>query len=356
MSCYIGNDGRARGLLQFNGANRTGRWAGRGIQLQNLPRINFESPCLDYARKLAFGNEPEEMEMMFSNIPDTLSQLIRTAFIAAPGHRFVVADFSAIEARVIAWLAGEKWRLDVFNTHGKIYEASAAQMFKVLIETIVKGHPNYDLRQKGKVAELALGYQGSVNALITMGALEKGLSEDDLQPLVDAWRAANPAIVQLWKNMNEAAIKAVETGQVYGIGHGVSFYVKKNVLFMQLPSGRALAYARPKLKPGKFGGHALTYEGLLQVNNQWGRMDTYGGKLVENAVQAIARDCLATAMLAVHNAGYKICAHVHDEIIMEVPEGFGSLEEVCEIMSKELPWAKGLPLGAEGFEGHYYKK
>ena len=359
MSCYIGNDGRARGLFQFNGANRTGRWAGRGIQMQNLPRINFENSCLDYARKLVKTNEDEELEMMFGNVPDTLSQLIRTAFIATPGHKFVVADFSAIEARVIAWLAGEQWRLDVFNTHGKIYEASAAQMFKVPIETIVKGHVNYLLRQKGKIAELALGYQGGPNALITMGALEKGLKEHELQPLVNAWRSANPAIVQCWADVNEAAINAVDTGQVCGVGHSVSFYVKRGVLFMQLPSGRCLAYTRPKLKPGKFGGQALTYEGIIQTNNQWGRMDTYGGKLVENAVQAIARDCLAHAMLAVHKAGYKIVAHVHDEIIMEVPEGFGSLyslEDACAKMSKEIPWAKGLPLDADGFEGKYYKK
>lgn len=353
MICYMCGDDRARGLFQFCGAGRTWRWAGRGIQMQNLPRILFDEDYddLEIARNLVHNNEPEELELLFGNVPDTLSQLIRTAFIARPGYRLIVKDFKAIEARVIAWLAGEKWRLDVFAKSIDIYKASASAMFKIPLEDIGK-----DLRQRGKVAELALGYQGGPNALISMGALDKGLKEEELQPMVNAWRAANPAIVKCWEDINAAAITAVETGEPTGIGHGVSFYVKKGVLFMQLPSGRALSYMRPKLKPGKFGGQALTYEGLIQKTNSWGRMDTYGGKLVENAVQAIARDCLAHAMLNISKAGYKIVAHVHDEIIIEAPDGFGSLEEVRQIMSQPADWGKGIPLDADGFEANYYQK
>ena len=358
MENYIGEDGRARGLFQFNGANRTGRWAGRGIQMQNLPRISLGNSCLDIARNLTLQRENDQIEMLYGNISDTLSQLIRTAFIPAKGHRFIVADFSSIEARVIAWLANEKWRLDVFNTHGKIYEASASAMFKVPLDKVTK-----DQRQRGKVAELALGYQGGKNALIAMGALDKGLTEQELQPIVDAWRLASPAIVCMWKSFDEAAIGAVETGSAYPVRCGVPgaafdirFRTQKGVLFMELPSGRALAYMRPKLKAGKFGKDALTYEGITQKNHQWGVNDTYGGSLVENCVQAIARDCLCYAMQSITDAGYKIVAHVHDEVICEVPDNFGSLEDVCRIMTQPIPWAGGLPLGADGFEGIYYKK
>ena len=344
-------DERVRGLLQFYGAGRTGRWAGRLIQVQNLPRIELKD--LDLARTLVRKNDAEGLELLFGNVPDTLSQLIRTAFIASPGCRLIVSDFSAIEARVIAWLAGEKWRLEVFNTHGKIYEASAAQMFKVPIESITKGNP---LRQKGKISELALGYQGGPGALEKMGALKMGLTEDELQPLVTAWRNANPAIVRLWADMGAAAIDAVENGERVLLHHGVAFFVQKGVLFMELPSGRRLSYMCPKLKTGKFGGMALTYQGMDQTTKQWCTLDTYGGKLVENCVQAIARDCLADAMLRLDAAGYKIVMHVHDEVVLEVLDNAGTLAEVDEIMSAEIMWAKGLPLTAEGFETSYYKK
>jgi len=344
-------DSRVRGLLQFYGANRTGRWAGRLVQVQNLPQNHLVD--LDLARQLVKEGDLEMIEMLFGNVPDTLSQLIRTAFVAPEGHRFIVADFSAIEARVIAWLAGEKWRLDVFNTHGKIYEASAAQMFKVPLESVTKGSP---LRQKGKVAELALGYQGGPNALMKMGALKQGLTEEELPKLVAMWRNANKAIVRLWEKVEDAAVTAVAQGSPVQIMFGIRFFVEKGVLFIELPSKRRLAYLRPKLKPNKFGGESLTYEGLDQTTKQWGSQDTYGGKLVENIVQAIARDCLAEALLKIDATGYKVVMHVHDEIVCEMPEGKGSLEEVNKIMSEPIAWAKGLPLTAESYETNYYKK
>jgi DNA polymerase len=346
-------DHRTRGIFQFYGANRTGRWAGRLSQPQNLPRISLADSCLGTARELVKNGGTELLEMMYGNVPDTLSQLLRTTFIAKEGHRFIVADFASIEARVIAWLAGEQWRLDVFNTHGKIYEASAAAMFKVPLEDVTK-----EMRQRGKVAELALGYQGGPNALEQMD-IKGAIPKDELQPIVTAWRAASPKIVKMWYAFNEAAISAVETGSPYavqGISAPVKFYTKKGVLFMELPSGRALAYMRPKLKPGKFGGDALAYEGVIQKINKWGTIDTYGGSLVENAVQAIARDCLAAAMLAVQAEGYDIAMHIHDELVIEAPDNLGSLAEVTEIMTRQLPWTKGLPLGADGFDGKYYKK
>lgn len=356
MLAGICADGRFRGLFQFYGANRTGRWAGRLVQVQNLPKNKIEGDDLDLARCLVAEGDGEMLELLYGNVPDTLSQLIRTAFIASPGNRLVIADAAAIEARIIAWLANEKWRLEVFATHGKIYEASAAQMFKVLFESIVKGMPNYVLRQKGKIAELALGYAGGVGALITMGALKMGLLEEELQPLVNAWRAANPNIVRFWKAIESAAITAVATGERQTVKPGIQFFTKNSVLFIQLPSGRCLSYMRPKLKPGKFGGDSLTYEGMNQTTKQWQREDTYGGKLVENITQAIARDCLASAMLRIDKAGYPIVMHVHDEAVSDVPQDFGSLAEVEQIMSESLPWATGLPLGADGFESNYYKK
>lgn len=353
MEEVICSDGRARGLLQFYGADRTGRWAGRLIQVQNLPQNKIED--LDVARQIVRSGDLELLEMVYDKVPNILSQLIRTAFIPSEGHRFIVADFSAIEARVIAWLAGEAWRLKVFRTHGKIYEASAAQMFKVPIESIHKGSP---LRQKGKVAELALGYQGAAGALIQMGALKMGLTEDELPNLVQQWRAANPKIVKFWSDVEAAAIKAVEDKTTVKLQKRLKFIYEPGILFIQLPSGRRLAYLRPKVEEhDKFKGKSkLTFEGMDE-NYNWVREDTYGGKLVENIVQATARDCLRDAMLRLDEAGYKIAFHVHDEVILDVPEGEGSLEEVAAIMGKPLTWAPDLPLRADGYEcPRYYMK
>ncbi|MCL4483451.1 MAG: DNA polymerase [Bacteroidetes bacterium] len=351
MANAVGTDGRIRGLLQFYGANRTGRWAGRLVQVQNLPQNHLFD--LDLARELVRDNDLEMLEMLFGNVPDTLSQLIRTAFIAKPGHTFLVADFSAIEARVIAWLAGEKWRLDVFATHGKIYEASASQMFKVPIEEVTKGSP---LRQKGKVSELALGYQGGPGALTQMGALKMGLQEEELQGLVDAWRAANPSIVRLWKTVDNAAKEAVENRALVAINHGIKFDCRAEVLFIELPSGRKLSYIHPRLGKNRFDSASLIYEGMNQTTKQWCDQETYGGKLVENIVQAIARDCLAYAMLNLDKAGYNIVMHVHDEAIIEIEEEKANLEDVCKIMGQPIPWAKGLLLRADGYSTNYYKK
>lgn len=347
MSNVICADSRVRGLLQYYGANRTGRWAGRLIQVQNLPKNEMSD--LDIARKIVRDGDLQLLEMLFDNVPDTLSQLIRTSFVAPPGKKFLISDFSAIEARVIAWLAGERWRLDVFATHGKIYEASASQMFKIPLAEITK-----PLRQKGKVSELALGYQGGPNALLKMGALKMGLEEEELPRLVRMWRNANKKIVELWDTVGNAAIEAVQ-GEPVTIQFGIRFYCSNNCLFIKLPSGRKLSYYNPRLKEGKFGP-ALTYEGMNQTTKQWGVQDTYGGKLVENIVQAIARDCLADAMLRVDAAGYKIVMHVHDEIVIEVQECDDNIEAINGIMSAPIPWAKGLQLRAESYESVYYKK
>lgn len=344
------SDGRVRGLLQFYGANRTGRWAGRLVQVHNLTRNEMDG--LDMARGVVYDGDLDLLEMLFGNVPYVLSQLIRTAFVPAPGHRFLVADFSAIEARVIAWLAGERWRLDVFNTHGKIYEASAAQMFKVPIDSITKGS---DLRQKGKVSELALGYQGGPNALITMGALKMGILEEELPKLVKMWRNANKKIVEYWYTIQDAAIEAIDTGRPVTTPHGVRFLPENGILFIELPSGRRLSYFAPRLMDGKFGPQ-LQYMGVDQTKKTWGIQDTYGGKLVENIVQAVARDCLAESMLRLTAAGYKIVMHVHDEVVLEMPIGKGSIEEVNAIMGRPIDWASGLPLKAESFETAYYKK
>jgi DNA polymerase len=304
---------------------------------------------IEVPRDLVRQGDNETLELIYENIPDVLSQLIRTALISSEGNRLIVADFSAIEARVIAWLSGEKWRLNVFNTHGKIYEASASAMFHVPIEEITKDNP---LRQKGKIAELALGYGGSVGALEQMGALKMGLTKDELQPLVSMWRSANRRICAYWNEVQDAAIEAVKGS----LKHGIGFRVAKGVLFCKLPSGRELAYYRPEIRPGKFGGDALCYQGLDQTTKQWKRIDTFGGKLVENIVQAIARDLLAYAMLNLDKKGYSIVGHVHDEIIIDAPKHFGSLDEVIEIMTTGPVWAKGLPLAADGFESEFYKK
>ncbi|WP_239586053.1 DNA polymerase [Brevibacillus laterosporus] len=343
-------DGRVRGLLQFYGAGRTGRWAGRLVQVQNLPRNKLKD--LDLARNLVLSSDYELLELLFGNVSDTLSQLIRTAFIPSEGCRFIVSDFSAIEARVIAWLANEQWRLDVFNTHGKIYEASAAQMFKVPIESIGKGS---DLRQRGKVAELALGYQGGPNALINMGALDMGIPEEDLQPLVDAWRAANPSIKKLWYDVGNAAIKAVDEKRTVKLQYGLAISSEPGYMFIHLPSGRRLAYVNPRLEQDKkFNRLSLTYEGVEQ--GQWRRLKTYGGKLVENIVQAVARDCLAVAMLRLDANGFNMTMHVHDEVVIDEKCDLDTLEKVESIMGEPIEWAPGLPLRAEAFEANYYMK
>ncbi|SPF36601.1 DNA polymerase [Candidatus Desulfosporosinus infrequens] len=345
-------DNHVRGLLQFYGANRTGRWAGRLIQVHNLPQNHL--PDLETARGIVKDGDFDFLEMVYDSVPGVLSELIRTAFIPSKGHRLIVADFSAIEARVIAWLAGEAWRLEVFNGHGKIYEASASQMFSVPVERITKGNPEYALRQKGKICELALGYQGGANALIAMGALDMGLNEEELDGLVKAWRRANSNIVKYWYAVEDAAKKAVKKRQPSVVG-SVKFHVESGILFITLPSGRKLSYIKPKIEINKFGREAISYEGIGE-SRQWCRIGTYGGRLVENITQAVARDCLADAMLRVDKAGYMIGMHVHDEIVISAPIDKGSLKEACAIMGQPISWAVGLPLKAAGFESVFYKK
>ena len=350
MKRSICQDDRVRGILQFYGASRTGRWAGRLVQVHNLPQNKLKD--LDTARNLLLSGDYEMLEMLFDKVPFVLSQLIRTAFIPSPGHVFYVSDFSAIEARVIAWFAGEIWRLKVFESHGKIYEASASQMFHVPFESITKGSR---YRQLGKVAELALGYQGGHGALATMDK-DGEIDPDDYQDIIDRWRAASPNIVKFWYSVERAAVKAVKDRTSVQLQHGLTFSYESGVLFVRLPSGRRLAYAKPELKDHhKFDKLSLTYEGSID-NGGWGRDHTYGGKLTENIVQATARDCLAEAMVKVEAAGYPIALHVHDEIVADVPIGFGSLKEMEEIMSQPISWAPGLPLNADGFETEYYKK
>lgn len=350
------SDDHARGLLQFCGANRTWRWAGRLIQVQNLPQNKL--PDLDVARQFLRNGDFDILEMLFGSPPFVLSQLIRTAFIASPECIFRVADFSAIEARVIAWLADENWVLDVFKGHGKIYEATASQMFKVPIETIAKGKENYALRAKGKVATLSCGYQGGPDALVRMGALKSGLTEEELPGLVKGWRAANPHIVKLWYNAERAAVTAVKERRTVKLTKGVQYRYEKGWLFADLPSGRSLAYVNPQVKPDpKFEKDGLTYEGTDQIKKVWCRQKTYGGKLVENLVQAIARDCLAVSMMRLDEAGYTIRLHVHDEVVIDGPEeDEDALEKISEIMGQPIPWAPGLPLRADGYETEFYKK
>lgn len=353
MKQAVCGDRRIRGLLQFYGANRTGRWAGRLVQVQNLPQNHISD--LDTARNLVKSGDAEALLLCYSNAPDVLSQLIRTAFIAPAGKVFGVADFSAIEARVIAWLAGEQWRLDVFNTHGKIYEASASQMFKIPIEQITKGS---DLRQKGKVSELALGYQGGANALVNMGALKMGIAETELPKLVSAWRAANPAIVKLWRMVEDYASEAITSLTSINMANAsgcpmLRFIGTKDALFVQLPSGRRLTYYKAAVN-----GNKIIYMGTDQTTKQWKQVDTYGGKLVENIVQAIARDCLAYALLALDKAGYDIVMHVHDEVVIEIDEDKAAeqCKHISEIMSKPLVWSTGLPLAADSYFTKYYRK
>lgn len=354
MAKAVCDDDRARGLTQFYGASRTGRWSGRIIQLQNLPQNHIED--LDLARSLVKRGDLDMLELCYGNVPDTLSQLIRTAIIAKPGHTFIVSDFSAIEARVIAWLAGETWRLEVFRTHGKIYEASASRMFHVPVESILKTDPR---RQKGKIAELALGYQGGVSAMKTMGGEKMGLSETEMQEIVTHWRNANPAIVGLWDEVQAAAMQAI-SGRDASIRKGVKFRTELGALTVELPSGRKLFYPRARIESReKFGRKSKTiiYEGQNQTTKKWEDLETYGGKLVENIVQGIARDCLAVTMIRLEKMGYPIVFHVHDEVILEVPDdGTKTLAEVCEIFRKPIVWADGLPLKGDGYVTNYYKK
>ena len=351
-------DERVRGLLQFYGANRTGRWAGRLVQVQNLPRNYLET--LDYAREIVKSQDADFLKLVYGNVSDTLSQLIRTAFIPSEGHKFVVADFSAIEARVIAWLAGEQWRQEVFATHGKIYEASASQMFGVPIELIKKGNPEYALRQKGKVAELALGYGGSSGALIAMGALDMGLEEKELPDVVRRWRNANKRITDLWYGIENAVIKLVETGETQGLkgiifNREIDLIYGQDFLTIKLPSGRKLYYPKPHLKENRFGSNALHYFGVNQTTKKWEVQETYGGKLVENIVQAISRDCLAVTLKRLETEGLQTVMHIHDEAVIDADPNV-DLDKVCELMGQPIEWAPGLLLKAAGFESSYYMK
>lgn len=355
MAQAVCSDGRVHGMFQFYGAMRTGRWAGRIVQLHNLPRSSMPVEELRAARAVVRRGDLEELALLWDNVPDVLSQLVRTAIVAEEGFRFLVDDYSAIEARVIAWLAGEKWRQDVFAHDGDIYCASASAMFGVPVEKHgVNGH----LRQKGKIAELALGYGGGIGALKAMGADKMGLTDDELAEIVAKWRKASPAIGRFWWDVDAAARQAIRNpGEMVEIRQGrLRFHCRFGALFIELPSGRHLVYIHPRLGQNRFGGESILYSGMEQGTRTWGTLETYGGKLVENIVQATARDCLAAAMLRLTEAGYRILMHVHDEVIMEMPKDRGSLEEVTRIMSQNEPWEKGLIKNADGFEDIYYRK
>ena len=344
------SDGRVHGMLQFYGASRTGRWAGRGVQLHNLPQNHLDD--LDEARNAVKTANYEVLEQLYDSPADVLSQLIRTAFIAPANHRFIVADFSAIEARVIAWLADEKWRMQVFADGGDIYCASASQMFHVPVEKHgINGH----LRQKGKVAELACGYGGGVNALKAFGADKMGMTQQEMEATIKQWREASPHICKLWRSVEDGVKKAIRTKMVIVGGKGIKYKYYAPWLFIKLPSGRKLAYYKPRIEQEEGFGERITYEGVMLAGG-WGRNYTWGGKLVENLVQGIARDCLAVSMLRLAKAGYKIVMHVHDEVILEEPYGTGSLENACAIMGQAIDWAPGLLLRADGYETEYYKK
>lgn len=346
MERAVCDDGRARGMFAFYGANRTGRWAGRLIQLQNLPQNHL--PDLADARALVKSGDFDAVKLLYEDVPDTLSQLIRTAFIPKDGTKFYVSDFSAIEARVIAWYAGETWRQKVFETGGDIYCASASQMFHVPVEKHgINGH----LRQKGKIAELALGYSGSVGALKAMGAIEMGLSEDELPPLVDAWRQTNPNIVKFWWDVDRAVMEAVKYKHTTS-SYGLTFFCRSGMLFITLPSGRNLAYVKPKVGTNKFGGECITYEGIGSTK-KWERLDSYGPKFVENIVQATSRDILCYAMKTLRCCS--IVMHIHDELVIEADPRM-SLDVLCEQMGRTPPWAKGLKLRADGYVTPFYKK
>lgn len=341
-------DHRIRGLTQFYGANRTGRWAGRYVQMQNLPQNKLPDEDLDLARQLVKAGDLEAFELLYEPA-STLSQLIRTAFVPRPGYKFIVSDFSAIEARVLAWLADEDWRLNVFNTHGKIYEASAEQMFHLPAGSVKKGDP---MRQKGKIAELALGYGGSVGALKSMGALEMGLEEKELKPLVNSWRSANPHITGFWWTTDAAVKRLLNTKIHQKLPHGMMLRKEGPLMRLRLPGGRELSYVKPKLDQED----NITYEGIIQERGGWGRIETYGPKVVENIVQATARDCLAVSMRRLEAKGIPIVFHVHDEVICEVPENSWTSEELAAIMGEPIDWAEGLPLKADAYECHYYRK
>ena len=355
-------DKRVRGLLQFYGANRTGRWAGRLVQVQNLPRT-YTDP-IELARELVTDRKTTAVRCLYGSVSDTLSQLIRTAFIASPGNVLIDADFSAIEARVISWLAGEQWRLEVFRTHGKIYEASASQMFGVPIELIKKGNPEYALRAKGKVAELALGYQGSSGALINMGALEMGLHEEELPDIVQRWRTANRHIQSLWYEMDEGARQVIGFGgavNVHGLWLAREYDYNQGVycFTITLPSGRKLFYINPKIGTNRFGGESITYWGMDQTSKKWKEIETYGGKLTENVVQAIARDCLAEAIERLEAAGFPIVFHVHDEVVIDIKpyaDNKAMLQQVVDIMKQPPAWAADIPLDAAGWVGDFFTK
>lgn len=363
IEAAVCDDGRVRGLLQFYGANRTGRWAGRLVQVQNLPRTYTEP--LEFARELVKGRKLDALRTVYGSPNDTLSQLIRTAFVAAPGNVLIDADFSAIEARVISWLADEEWRLEVFRTHGKIYEASASQMFGVPLERIKKGNPEYSLRQRGKVAELALGYQGGVPAMRQMdtGKLLADLPDEEIKDVVDKWRNTNPKIRNLWYSFNDAAIRVIQNGGSLRVrcctfARECDCIRGTTCMTVSLPSGRKLYYVEPSVGENRWGGPSITYMGVND-KNKWGRIETYGGKLVENVVQAIARDCLAQAIEHLEAAGLPVVFHIHDEVVIDTAAfdtNDAMLDKVVKIMSTPIPWVEGLPLGADGWVGAFFKK
>lgn len=358
------DDGRVRGLLQFYGANRTGRWAGRIVQPQNLPRTYIHGDLLPMARELVKAGNAEGLKWIFGSVPDTLSQLIRTAFIATPGNMLLDADFSAIEARVIAWLADEDWVLDVFRGTGKIYEATASRMFGIPLEKIKKGNPEYAYRQKGKVATLALGYQGGVGAMRTMDSGHEldSLSDSEVQELVDLWRKANPNIVKLWGLVEAAAKAAVVEGRTSFLQNGL--VVSRNLdpdhdldfMVIGLPSGRRLYYPKPEIAQNRFGQPSISYMGQNQTTKKWERIETYGGKLAENIVQAVARDCLAESITRLEDAGYPVVFHIHDEIVVDAHTVNHNLSEMETLMAIVPAWAPGLPLNADGWVNEFFKK
>lgn len=361
MDIAKGDDGRIRGISQFYGANRTGRWAGRLIQMQNLTKNHFTSDeSMDMARSLLREGNYEWLQMLFGDVPDVLSQLIRPTFIPSDGNHFVVADFSAIEARVIGWLAGEQWVNEEFAGEGKIYEATAAQMFGVPKEKIKKGNPEYALRQKGKVATLALGYQGGTSALKTMGALKMGLAEDELPEIVELWRNANPNIVKLWYNVDQALQSVMKTAKPVTV-NGITFALEGDIeygncfLTIELPTHRKLYYPKPHMRENRFGRQALHYYTQGQMTRKWEVTSTYGGKCVENIVQAIARDCLAEVLLRIEKKGWQAVFHVHDEVIVDVPMDV-TVDDLCDLMAEPIPWAPGLILKGAGFESMFYMK
>lgn len=370
LETCIADDGRVRGLLQFYGANRTGRWAGRLVQVQNLPRT-YTHP-LPPARQLVKDRNIDGLRLMYGSINDTLSQLIRTAFVATPGNVLIDADFSAIEARVISWLAGQEWRLEVFRTHGKIYEASASQMFHVPIEKIKKGNPEYALRQRGKVAELALGYQGGVSAMRRMdtGHNLDDLSDDEVKGIVDRWRETNSMIRDLWNIVDSAAVTVITNGgaqtirsettdAVITLACDLDVITGTRYMTILLPSGRKLYYPSPEIGVNRWGNPSVSYMGQNQTTKRWERVETYGGKLVENIVQAIARDCLAIAIENLEAQGLHVVFHIHDEVVIDTPawaDNDTMLDTVTKIMTKPIPWAQALPLNADGWVDKFFKK